>query len=310
VIEVESHLAVPSGTKLGVFEIFGLLGVGGMGEVYRARDTKLGREVAIKVLPEEFANDRDRLARFQREARLLAALNHPNIAHIHDLLEADGQHYLVMELVEGQTLADRISNGPLPLEEIYKLFGQIAEGLEAAHQQGVIHRDLKPANIKITDDGKVSVLDFGLAKAAEIQRTATNDGVTSPWDDNSAGKSSVGQIVGTRAYMSPEQARGKPVDKRTDIWAFGCCLYEALTGQRSFRGETVSDTLAMILAAEPDWKALPERTPPRLRELLQSCLAKDLKSRLRDIGDAGLELNRIAGDRGAAPMSDGSARRE
>jgi serine/threonine protein kinase/Tol biopolymer transport system component len=282
------------GKKLGVFEVSTLLGVGGMGEVYRARDTKLGREVAIKILPQEFANDRDRLARFQREARLLAALNHPNIAHIHELEEADGHHYLVMELVEGETLADRISRGPLPLEEIYKLFGQIAEGLEAAHQQGVIHRDLKPANIKITGEGKVSVLDFGLAKAAEIQRTATNDGVTSPWDDNSAGKSSLGQIVGTPAYMSPEQARGKVVDKRSDIWAFGCCLYEALTGQRSFQGETVSDTLAMILASEPDWKALPESTPPRLRELLRRCLAKDLRSRLCDIGDARLELSEIA----------------
>jgi hypothetical protein len=177
---------------------------------------------------------------------------------------------------------------------------QGSRGLEAAHQQGVIHRDLKPANIKITDEGKVRVLDFGLAKAAEIQRTATNDGVTSPWDDHSAGKSRLGQIVGTPAYMSPEQARGKAVDKRTDIWAFGCCLYEALTGQRSFRGETVSDTLAMILAAEPDWKELPESTPPRLRELLERCLAKDLRSRLRDIGDAGLELAQIASNPGMA----------
>ena len=198
----------------------------GWGRSIEHANTKLGREVAIKVLPEEFAHDRDRLARFQREARLLAALNHPNVAHIYDLEEADRAQLLVMELVEGETLADRISNGPLPLDDVLKYFGQIAEGLEAAHQQGVIHRDLKPANIKITDDGKVSVLDFGLAKAAEIQRTVTNDGVTSPWDDNSAGKSSVGQIVGTPAYMSPEQARGRPVDKRTDIWAFGCCLYE------------------------------------------------------------------------------------
>jgi serine/threonine-protein kinase len=287
-------LSFTAGTKLGVFEVSTLLGVGGMGEVYRARDTKLGRDVAIKILPEEFANDRDRLARFQREARLLAALNHPNIAHIHELQEADGQHFLVMELVEGETLADRILRGPLPLEDVQKYFGQIAEGLDAAHQQGVIHRDLKPANIKITDDGKVSVLDFGLAKATEMQRAATNDGVTSPWNNDSDGKSREGQILGTPAYMSPEQARGKPVDKRTDIWAFGCCLYEALTGCRPYQGETGSDTLAKILATEPGWEKLPAGTPPRLRELLELCLAKDARHRLHDIADARLELGRIA----------------
>jgi eukaryotic-like serine/threonine-protein kinase len=213
---------------------------------------------------------------------------------LYDLEVADGVRFLVLELVEGQTLADRISDGPLPLEEVFRLFGQIAEALETAHQQGVIHRDLKPANMKITEEGKVSVLDFGLAKATEIQRTATNDGITSPWDDNSAGKSGVGQIVGTPPYMSPEQARGKVVDKRSDIWAFGCCLYEALTGNRSFRGETVSDTLAMILAAEPDWEELPESTPLRLRELLGRCLAKDRRGRLCDVGDARLELIQIA----------------
>jgi eukaryotic-like serine/threonine-protein kinase len=287
-------VSLTAGTRLGVFEVSALLGVGGMGEVYRARDTKLGRSVAIKILPTPFASDRDRLARFQREARLLAALNHPNIAHLHDLLEADGQHYLVLELVEGQTLADRIQDGALPLAEIYQLFGQIAEGLEAAHQQGVIHRDLKPANIKITDDGKVSVLDFGLAKAAEAQASSSGADVTSPWNANGAATSCDGQLLGTPAYMSPEQARGKPVDKRTDIWAFGCCLYESLTGCKPFPGETVSDALAKILTAEPDWEKLPESTPPRLRELLERCLAKDLRSRLRDIGDAGLELSQIA----------------
>ena len=287
-------MSVPSGTKLGVFEISTLLGVGGMGEVYRARDTKLGRDVAIKILPAEFAHDRDRLARFQREARLLAALNHPNIAQIHELQESDGVQFLVMELVGGMTLADRLKGGPLALEEILKLFGQIADGLDAAHQQGVIHRDLKPANIKINDDGKVSLLDFGLAKAAELQSSSTDAEVTSPWNADGAGTSCEGQVLGTPAYMSPEQARGKPVDKRTDIWAFGCCLYESLTGHRPFHGETGSDTLAKILTAEPGWERLPKRTPSRLRELLARCLAKDLKSRLRDIGDARLELGQIA----------------
>lgn len=287
-------MSLAVGKKLGVFEISTLLGVGGMGKVYRARDTKLGREVAIKVLPEEFANNRDRLARFQREARLLAALNHPNVAHIYDLEEADGVRFLVMELVEGETLADRISNGPLPLDEVLKYFGQIAEGLEAAHQQGVIHRDLKPANIKITDDGKVSVLDFGLAKAAEARSSSSGAELTSPWNADGAGTSIEGQVLGTPAYMSPEQARGKPVDKRTDIWAFGCCLYESLTGCRPFQGETGSDTLAKILTADPGWENLPEHTPPPLRQLLERCLAKDLRSRLCDIGDARIELSQIA----------------
>jgi serine/threonine-protein kinase len=288
-----------------VFEISTLLGVGGMGEVYRARDTKLGRDVAIKVLPDEFANDRDRLARFGREARLLAALNHPNIAHIHDLQESDGVRFLVMELAEGSTLADRLKVGPLPVAEIYTLFGQIAEGLEAAHQQGIIHRDLKPSNVKITDEGKVSLLDFGLAKAAECPSSSINDGVTSPWHDDSAGRSAVGQVVGTPGYMSPEQARGKAVDKRTDIWAFGCCLFEALTGRRAFQGETASDTLAKVLAIEPNWAEFPAATPPRLRELVQACLVKDPRDRLRDIGDARLELCRIAEnpDWGPAPAS-------
>ncbi len=287
-------MSVPSGTKLGVFEVSTLLGVGGMGEVYRARDTKLGRDVAIKILAAEFAHDRDRLARFQREARLLAALNHPNIAHIHELQESDGVQFLVMELVGGMTLADRLKDGPLALEEILKLFGQIADGLDAAHQQGVIHRDLKPANIKINNDGKVSVLDFGLAKAGKLQSSSSDDEVTSPWNADGAGTSCEGQVLGTPAYMSPEQARGKTVDKRTDIWGFGCCLFETLTGKRAFAGETVTDTLAAILKGEPDWSVLPANTPTRLHELLQSCLAKDPRDRLRDIGDARHELQRIA----------------
>jgi serine/threonine-protein kinase len=254
-------------------------------------------------LPEEFASDRDRLARFQREARLLAALNHPNIAHIHEMHESDGVQFLVMELVEGETLADRILGGPLPLENVLKYFVQIADGLEAAHQQGVIHRDLKPANIKITDEGKVSVLDFGLAKALEPASAASNDAVTSPWNNDSDGKSIEGQVLGTPAYMSPEQARGKPLDKRTDIWAFGCCLYKSLTGKRPFQGETGSDTLARILTADPGWEKLPDRTPPRLRELLKRCLAKEVRGRLRDIGDAGLELAGIASNPDVEPMS-------
>jgi serine/threonine-protein kinase len=287
-------VSLPAGTKLGVFEVSTLLGVGGMGEVYHARDTKLGRDVAIKILPAEFAHDRDRLARFQREARLLATLNHPNIAHIHDIQESNGVQYLVMELVGGTTLADRLKRGPLGLEEALKLFSQIADGLDGAHQQGVIHRDLKPANIKITDDGKASLLDFGLAKAMEPTSATDHDAVTSPWNERSDGKSREGQILGTPAYMSPEQARGKPVDKRTDIWAFGCCLYETLTGKRPFQGETGSDTLAAILKGEPDWGALPPSIPARLRELLESCLAKDPRDRIRDIGDARHELARIA----------------
>jgi serine/threonine-protein kinase len=288
------------GQKLGAFEVSTLLGVGGMGEVYRARDTKLGRDVAIKILPQEFAHDHDRLARFQREARLLAALNHPNIAHIHELQETDGVQYLVMELVGGQTLADRLKQGPLPVDEALKLFIQIAEGLDAAHLQGVIHRDLKPANIKITDDGKVRLLDFGLAKATDPALSTNRDAATSPWNAHADGKSREGQILGTPAYMSPEQARGKPVDKRTDIWAFGCCLYEALTTKRPFTGETGSDTLAAILKSEPSWEELSTSTPPRLRELIELCLAKEPRDRVHDIGDARIELERIASDPSAA----------
>jgi Tol biopolymer transport system component len=283
-------MTLSTGTKLSHYEITSQIGKGGMGEVYQAKDQKLGRDVAIKVLPQEFAQDADRVARFQREAKLLASLNHPNIAAIHGLEEADGTHFLVMELVEGQTLAERIKADPIPVEEALKLALQIAEALEAAHEKAVIHRDLKPANIKVTPDGKVKVLDFGLAKAYAGDTENINLS-NSPTLSDAATQQGV--ILGTAAYMSPEQARGKPIDKRADIWAFGCVLYECLTGRQPFRGETVSDVLATILIKEPDCSILPADTPPRVRELLERCLTKELKNRLRDIGDARQNLERV-----------------
>jgi serine/threonine protein kinase len=280
------------GKTLGNFEITSLIGKGGMGEVYQAKDLKLGRDVAIKVLPEEFAKDIERVARFQREAKLLASLNHPNIAAIHGLEESDGVHFLVLELIEGDTLADRLKHGAVPVEESLKLTLQIAEALEAAHEKGVIHRDLKPANIKITPDGKAKVLDFGLAKALAH---VSEDMNLSDSPTLSAAATQQGVILGTAAYMSPEQARGKSVDKRSDIWAFGCVLYECLTGRQPFRGEMVSDILAAVLLQEPDLSILPADTPPRARELLERCLVKEPKDRLRDIGDARQNLERAEG---------------
>ena len=261
-----------------------------MGEVWCATDTNLGRQVAIKMLPDAFAHDPDRLARFEREAKTLASLNHPNIAIIHGLEKADGIRALVMELVEGPTLADRIGQGPIPVDEALPIAKQIAEALEAAHEQGIIHRDLKPANIKVRTDGTVKVLDFGLAKAMEPA------GVMSPSVSQAAtittpAMTQTGMILGTATYMSPEQARGKPVDKRTDIWAFGCVLYEMLTGSAVFTRSTTSDTVAAILGSEPEWERLPAGTPPTIRRLLQRCLEKDTKRRLRDIGDAGIEID-------------------
>ncbi len=273
------------GTRVGAYEILAAIGAGGMGEVYKARDTRLKRNVAVKALPETFASDPERLARFQREAEVLASLNHPNIAHIHGLEEAGGA--LVMEFVEGEDLAQKIARGPIPISDALPIARQIAEALEAAHEQGIIHRDLKPANIKVRDDGAVKVLDFGLAKAmtgdapgADLSQlpTITQDGTRD------------GMILGTPAYMSPEQARGKPVDKRTDIWAFGCVLYEMLTGRAAFGGDTISDTIAKILERQPDWAALPAATPPSIRRLLSRCFVKDPKHRLRDVGDARAEL--------------------
>jgi Tol biopolymer transport system component len=257
-----------------------------MGEVYRARDTKLDRHVAIKVLPESFSHDAERIARFQREAKTLASLNHPNIGGIHGLEEANGITALVLELVEGPTLADRIAGGPIPLDEALPIAKQIAEALEAAHEQGIIHRDLKPANIKVRPDGTVKVLDFGLAKlvAAETDGALQPDLSQSPTLAHRG--TMAGMILGTAAYMSPEQARGKPVDKRTDIWAFGCVLYEMLTGRRTFAGDEVSDVLASLLTREPDLAALPATTPSSIRQLLRRCLQKDRNERLRDIGEA------------------------
>jgi serine/threonine-protein kinase len=272
---------IAPGTQLGPYEISTPLGVGGMGEVYRARDTRLKREVALKILPQVFATDSDRLARFQREAEVLASLNHPNIAAIHGLEESNGIRALVMELVEGPTLADRIAQGPIPIDEALPIAKQIAEALEAAHEQGIIHRDLKPANIKLRPDGTVKVLDFGLAKALEPTMPRSIDATASPTITSPA-VTGVGVLLGTAAYMSPEQARGKAIDKRSDIWAFGCVLYETITARQAFRGESVGDTLAAVLRGDPDWGALPVRTPDAIRRLLRGCLEKDRQQRFGD----------------------------
>jgi len=268
-----------------------------MGQVYVARDSRLGRHVALKVLPEAFAHDVDRLARFKREAQVLASFNHPHIAQIYGFEDADGMHALAMELVSGVTMADRIKASPsgLPLSDALELARQLAEGLAAAHEHGVIHRDLKPANIKITDDGVVKVLDFGLAKAADDApaeqsnaQLANSPTITSP------AATAMGIILGTAAYMAPEQARGHRVDKRADIWAFGCVLYEMLTGQRPFEGEDVSDTLASVLKSDPDWRRLPIELPAAIRVLVERCLAKDRRKRIGDISAALFVLNDIS----------------
>ena len=281
-------MALATGTRLGQYEILDAIGAGGMGEVYRARDTKLGREVAIKVPPDELSRDAERRARFEREAKLLAALNHPSIATLHGLEGAENRQFLVMELVEGDTLAERVAQGSLPAKEALPLFIHIAEGLEAAHEKGILHRDLKPANIKIKPDGKPKILDFGLAKLndSEAEGAVASDSKSPTLTRNTA----LGAILGTAAYMSPEQARGKRVDRRTDIWAFGCCLYESLTGKRTFDGETVPDTLSAVLGKEPDWSKLPSSTPRRVRTLLSRALRKKIRLRLQHIGDARVEL--------------------
>jgi serine/threonine-protein kinase len=280
------------GARISSYEITALIGVGGMGEVYRARDMKLERLVAIKTLPESFAHDSERLARFQREAKTLAALNHPNIAIIHGVEESDAIRALVMELVEGPTLADRIAQGPIPIDEALPIARQVAEALEAAHEQSIIHRDLKPSNIKLRPDGVVKVLDFGLAKSLDPS-PGTIDASQSPTITSPA-MTQAGVILGTAAYMSPEQARGKVVDKRADIWAFGCVLYEMVTGRRAFAGDEVADTLAKVLETQPDWLALEAAVPLRVRELLHQCLEKDARRRLRDIGDALADLQNVA----------------
>ena len=266
------------------------LGAGGMGEVYRATDSRLGREVALKVLRDDIARDPDSLARFEREARLLAGLQHSNIAVIHGFEETEGVRALVMELVEGSTLAERIAQGRLPLEEALPLARQVAEALEYAHERGIIHRDLKPANVKVTPDGVVKVLDFGLAKALTVERTP-RDATDSPTITTSS--TAMGVIMGTAAYMSPEQARGKVVDRRTDVWAFGCLLYEMLSGRRAFPGDTVTDTLAAVIQTEPDWSAVPATTPAAVSQLIRRCLEKDVKRRLQAIGEARLLLEEL-----------------
>jgi serine/threonine protein kinase len=282
-------MPLTSGTKIGVYEVSSLLGVGGMGEVYRSRDSKLGRQVALKVLPAGVAADTERLARFSREAKVLAALNHPNIASIYGLEDSGAIHALVMELVEGPTLADRIKSGPIPIDEALPIAKQICEGLEYAHERGIVHRDLKPANIKVTPEGIVKLLDFGLAKALENEVAAGDIG-SSPTMTRMA--TQAGIILGTAAYMSPEQARGKSADRRVDIWAFGCVLYEMLTGKMAFCGETVSDTLAAIIKDPPDWSLLPAM-PGRIRVLVQRCLQKDPRQRLQAIGDARISIDEV-----------------
>ncbi|HSE36103.1 MAG TPA: serine/threonine-protein kinase, partial [Blastocatellia bacterium] len=271
------------------YHILSKLGAGGMGEVYRARDTKLNRDVAIKILPEAFAQDEERIGRFKREAQVLASLNHPNIAAIYGIEESDGIRALVMELVEGPTLADRIAAGPIPLGEALTIARQIAEALELAHERGIIHRDLKPANVKLTLDDKVKVLDFGLAKLSSNEAPG-NDLSHSP---TMIQGTQAGIILGTAPYMSPEQAKGKIVDKRADVWAFGCLLFEMLSGKQTFSGETLTDTLASVVRAEPDWAALPRGTPDAIRRLLRRCLTKDQKTRLRDIGEARITIENL-----------------
>jgi Tol biopolymer transport system component/tRNA A-37 threonylcarbamoyl transferase component Bud32 len=287
------------GRQMSSYQVLSQLGAGAMGEVYKAYDTRLGRDVAIKVLPPAFVHDPERLSRFQREAKMLAALNHPNIATIHGLEESDGVHYLVMELVSGLTLAEELKNGPLRTEEGLKIAAQIAGALEAAHERGVIHRDLKPANVKVTPEGRVKVLDFGLAKAfaADSGLSLSNAPMVTAMGTEE------GRILGTQAYMSPEQVRGKPLDKRTDIWALGCVLYELLTARRAFAGETLSDTAAAILEREPDWQALPTSTPVKIRDLLRRCLQKDKALRMQAAGDIRIEIHEAL----AAPPAESKA---
>jgi serine/threonine protein kinase len=264
-----------------------------MGEVYRAKDTELDREVAVKVLLEAVAQDPDRIARFEREARLLASLSHQNIATLHGLEEHEGQRYLVMELAEGATLAERLERGFLPADEALEIALQIAKGLEAAHEAGIVHRDLKPANVLLSPEGRVKVLDFGLAKAWQAEE-GDSDLTHSP--TLTAQMTAGGVLLGTAAYMSPEQARGKLLDNRTDIWAFGCVLYEMLTGQKPFQGETVTDVLAAVLTFEPDWESLPETTAPTMRHLLRRCLQKAPNRRLHSIADARIDIEDAAGE--------------
>jgi serine/threonine protein kinase len=306
-------IALSPGTRLGSYEILSALGAGGMGEVYRAKDSKLKRDVALKVLPADVATDRERLARFQREAEVLASLNHPNIAHIHGLEEAEGVTALVMELVEGEDLSQRIARGAIPIDEALPIAKQIAEALEAAHEQGIIHRDLKPANVKVRPDSTVKVLDFGLAKAIGQDPKASGSQLNSPTITSPA-MTMQGVILGTAAYMAPEQARGRFVDRRADIWAFGVVLFEMLTGTRAFRGDDITDTIVAVVSKEPDWSLLPADATA-IRPLIARCLKKDPKVRMRDIGEARLQIDELlsgAGTIAAATSStytDRSSRR-
>ncbi|MCH7604066.1 MAG: serine/threonine protein kinase [Planctomycetes bacterium] len=292
-----------AGSQLGPYTITREIGRGGMGVVYLARDSRLDREVAIKCLPDELADDAERLARFEREAKLLASLNHPHIATIFGIEEADGNQYIILEYVEGETLAERLQRGAIPVNEALPIAGQIAEAMEAAHEKGVIHRDLKPANIKFTADGEVKVLDFGLAKAIDEHISTSSEIANSPTMAPQGSPTISGVILGTAGYLSPEQARGRPVDKRADIFAFGCVLFEMLTGEKLFTGETVSDSLASTLKVEPTWAELPADTPPTIHLLLRRCLAKDRKRRLHDIADARVELEETIADPSGSSLS-------
>src|SRR5438874_9863294 len=291
-------MPLPAGTRFGAYEILSALGAGGMGEVYRARDTKLGRSVAIKILPDTLAADPERIARFEREAKMLAALNHPHIAALYGMEESGGRHFLVMEPVEGETLAERLQRGAMPIEEALKIVHQIVEALEAAHEKGIVHRDLKPANVKVTPDDKVKVLDFGLAKAVAdepmvgARQTGSDAATHSPTLSMVA--TQAGVILGTAAYMSPEQAKGLPADHRSDVFSFGCVLYEMLTGRQPFQGETVPDVMASVLARDPDLNGLPPNLNPRLPDLLKRCLDKHPKRRWQAVGDLRAEIEAIA----------------
>ena len=303
-------MSLAIGTRIGPYQVIGSLGEGGMGEVYRARDARLNRDTAIKVLPAAFAQDAERVARFRREAQVLAALNHPNIAAIHGLEETDDTVALVLEYVDGEDLAERLRRGAIPLDEALAIARQIAEGLEAAHDKGIVHRDLKPANIKIGRDGTVKILDFGLAKALDTNASSSVTLANSPTILSPVGLTVQGMILGTAAYMSPEQARGAPVDRRTDVWALGCVTYEMLTGRAAFASASLSDTLAAVLRGEPDWQALPGDTPPRIRLLLGRCLRKDPRQRVHDAADVRIEVSDAAADaEGQAPRPRASTDR-
>jgi serine/threonine-protein kinase len=296
------------GTRLGAYEIRSVLGAGGMGEVYRAHDPKLNRDIALKVLPELFAVDLDRVARFKREAQVLASLNHPHIAAIYGFEETNGVQALALELIEGPTLADRIAQGPIPVDEALPIARQISAALEAAHERGIIHRDLKPANIKLRPDGTVKVLDFGLAKALEPVAPVGGDATASPTITSPA-MTQMGLILGTAAYMSPEQAKGRPTDKRSDVWSFGAVLHEMLSGQRTFKGDDIADTLAAVLRHDVDWAVLPAATPASVRYLLARCLERDVTRRLRDIGEARIQLDELMSGSVEQPASSHLTRR-